>query len=130
MDEDEIEIDTTENIVYVPISSNDDFHDEDEQFQVMLDESDEVGEVKNARGKHKTPIDDSYDLVLNGFFFILVTNANVYSSIKRKSKEIELSKGSSGNKYGYLKEIHTKHKIKRLKTNSEQSFGKRVKIED
>lgn len=68
MDEDEIEIDTTENIVYVPISSNDDFHDEDEQFQVMLDESDEVGEVKNARGKHETPIDDSYDLVLNGFF--------------------------------------------------------------
>lgn len=68
MDEDEIEIDTTENIVYVPISSNDDFHDEDEQFQVMLDESDEVGEVKSARGKHETPIDDSYDLVLNGFF--------------------------------------------------------------
>lgn len=37
----------------------------------------------------------------------------MHSACKRKSEELSLQK--SGHKYGYLKEIHTKHKIKRLK---------------
>lgn len=32
------------------------------------------------------------------------------------------SKGS-GDKYGYLKEIHTKHKIKKLKTDIDETEG-------
>lgn len=46
------------------------------------------------------------------------------SSIKRKSDELQQSIRCSGNKYGYLKEIHTKHKIKRQRFDVEQPKGK------
>lgn len=47
------------------------------------------------------------------------------ASIKRKSDEIQQPNKNSGDKYGYLREIHTKHKIKRLKLHSEEPAGNR-----
>lgn len=52
-----------------------------------------------------------------------VLNANMRSATKRKSDDPLLQPSSGGHKYGYLKDIHTKHKIKRDKTDSE-SEGK------
>lgn len=56
---------------------------------------------------------------------VSVLNANVVqTAVKRKSKEIQLSPNKTGgNKYGYLKEIHTKHKIKRQKLECDESNG-------
>lgn len=56
---------------------------------------------------------------------VSVLNANVVqTAVKRKSKEIQLSPNKTGgNKYGYLKEIHTKHKIKRLKLETDEPNG-------
>lgn len=51
-------------------------------------------------------------------------NANL-QSLKRKSDELPQSHKTGGNKYGYLKDIHTKHKIKRQKLSSEHLDGKR-----
>lgn len=53
-----------------------------------------------------------------------VLNANIQSTVKRNSKEIQLPPNKlGGNKYGYLKEIHTKHKIKRQKLECDQPIG-------
>lgn len=69
MDDDDNEIEPIGNIVYVPISSNDGFHDEEEHFQLMLDESDEVGDVKNTIGLHETPIAECSLLCIKCIFF-------------------------------------------------------------
>lgn len=54
------------------------------------------------------------------FCVYLVLDANTHSPTnKRKSTELNLSKGG-GDKYGYLREIHTKHKIKRQKTDADE----------
>lgn len=55
--------------------------------------------------------------------YISVLNANIQSAVKRKSDAMQSLYKIGGNKYGYLKEIHTKHKIKRGKLECDQPIG-------
>lgn len=51
----------------------------------------------------------------------VILNASLHSPTnKRKSEEISKS---GGDKYGYLKDIHTKHKIKKQKTDIDEIEG-------
>lgn len=52
-----------------------------------------------------------------------VLNAHVNTANKRKSDEMQQNIKFGGNKYGYLKEIHTKHKIKRQKLQTDEPNG-------
>lgn len=57
----------------------------------------------------------------NCIFHFAVLNTNVQSAAKRKSDERQVSPTKiGGSKYGYLKEIHTKHKIKRQKLDCDE----------
>lgn len=56
-----------------------------------------------------------------------VLNANLHSPTKRKSDEMLLSRASSGNKYGYLRDIHNQHKSKKQKISNDHPEG-RTKI--
>lgn len=102
------------DILYVPLPVSTD--DTDEHFELVLTE-----ENKTANDVKSTCFEYRTHWIFNKISIFLVLNANVHSA-KRKSDETFSMKG--GNKYGYLKEIHTKHKIKRQKTNTEQSEGK------
>lgn len=49
---------------------------------------------------------------------------------KRKSDEVLPTRVSSGNKYGYLKDIHIQHKFKKQKVTNDPPKSKSVKIRE
>lgn len=123
---------TTEpNVVYLAVAQGDNENDEHLEL-IEPEEEKQIIDVQKVKSKCAIHFNCLLRIVkfraLIEFNIILVLNTNVvHTTVKRKSNEMQLSPNKlGGNKYGYLKEIHTKHKIKRQKLECDPPNGKCV----
>lgn len=115
-------ITTARNIIYIPVSTD----DTEEHFELVLTEDKTLDSSNDVKGPHFFQMKLSIVVPLifqtiRCIFLVLNAEVNANSNVqvhlaaKRKSEEMHTSR-SGGDKYGYLKEIHTKHKFKKQKT--------------